>query len=249
MHLTIRASCVAVLFLVAVLPGRGADDKWIDLFAGDKPLAQFDGPSSDWVNADSVGLDEQNSKMLSFKAGNKGIWVNGPKGRTRDLVTKQKFGDVEVRLEFLIPKNSNSGIKLMGLYEIQIYDSHGKKELTGADGGGIYPRAELEPKYHHIDKGIAPKVNACKPAGEWQTLDIIFRAPRFDADGKKTANAKFVKVVMNGETIHENVDMEYPTGHAWHKKEVATGPVLLQADHGPVAFRNVRVRSMGEEKK
>src|SRR4029079_14875977 len=93
-----------------------------------------------------------------------------------------------------------------------------------------------------IDKGIPPKVNACLPPGEWQTLDIIFVAPRFDAEDKKTANAKFVKVVLNGKVIHENVDMEYPTGHAWRNKEVASGPLLLQGDHGAVAFRNVRVR-------
>src|SRR5262249_20932445 len=111
------------------------------------------------------------------------------------------------------------------------------------------PRAELKPKYHHIDDGIAPKKNACKAPGEWQTLDMIFLAPRFDESGKKTANAKFVKVVLNGETVHENVEVEYPTGHAWHDKEMAKGPLLLQADHGPVAFRNLRVRPYKAESK
>ena len=137
----------------------------------------------------------------------------------------------------------------MGLYEIQILDSFGKKELTGDDCGGIYPRAEEQPKYHHIDKGTPPKVNACKPAGQWQSLDVIFKSPRFDADGKKISPARFVKVVFNGEVIHENVELEYPTGHAWKNKEVASGPLLLQADHGPVAFRNVRVRPYVAEKK
>ena len=144
----------------------------------------------------------------------------------------------------MISKGSNSGVKLNGLYEIQILDSHGKtKELTGDDCGGIYPRAEEKPKYHHIDKGVPPRVNAAKPAGEWQTLDITFRAPRFDADGKKTADARFVKVVLNGQVIHEDVAVHYPTGSAWRlAKEIPRGPLLLQADHGPVAFRNVRVR-------
>jgi Domain of Unknown Function (DUF1080) len=143
----------------------------------------------------------------------------------------------------MIPKGSNSGVKMMGLYEIQIFDSFNVKETTGADCGGIYPRAEDQPKYHHIDKGTPPKVNACKPAGEWQTLDMTFIAPRFDADGKKTSNAKFVKVVLNDKVVQENIEVEYPTGSAWRlKKEVATGPLLLQGDHGPVAFRNVKIR-------
>ena len=146
-------------------------------------------------------------------------------------------------------KRSNSGAKLMGLYEIQILDSFGKKKLSGDDCGGVYPRAEEEPRYHHIDDGVPPRVNACKPAGEWQTLDITFRAPRFQA-GKKVANARFVKVVLNGKVVHENVDLEYPTGAAWRqKKEVAEGPLLLQGDHGPVAFRNVRIRPLPPDDK
>jgi hypothetical protein len=73
---------------------------------------------------------------------------------------------------------------------------------------------------------------------------VLFLAPRFNAQGKKTANARFVKVILNGQVIHENVDLKTPTGHAWRNKEVAQGPLLLQADHGPVAFRNVRVRPL-----
>jgi hypothetical protein len=157
---------------------------------------------------------------------------------------------VEAHVEFLIPKGSNSGVKMMGLYEIQILDTHGAKELSGDSCGGIYPRAEDKPRYHHIDKGVAPKVNAAKPAGEWQTLDIIFKAPRFDAAGKKIANAKFVKVTLNGQVVHENVEVECPTGAAWRlKPEVAKGPLLLQSDHGPVAFRNVRIRPLTAERK
>ena len=132
---------VALLLLLVITAPAWCDEaRWIDLFGGDKPLDRFDMPSSDWVAADSVSLDENDAKKLAFKEG-KGIWVNGAKGRTRDLLTKEKFTDIEAHLEFYIPKNSNSGIKFMGLYEIQIFDSHGKKELTGADCGGIYPRA------------------------------------------------------------------------------------------------------------
>jgi hypothetical protein len=101
----------------------------------------------------------------------------------------------------------------------------------------------MQPRYHHIDDGVAPRSNAARRSGEWQTLDIVFQAPRFDKQGKKTANARFVKVVLNGQVIHEDVEVECPTGNAWRlSKEVASGPLLLQGDHGPVAFRNVRVR-------
>jgi hypothetical protein len=223
-------------------------DQWINLF-GAKPLEAWDSPSADWQMVGDVELDSANPRKLAGKPGEGVLW-NGPKGSTRNLLTRQKFTDVEAHVEFCIPKGSNSGVKFMGLYEIQIVDSFGKKELAGDDCGGIYPRAEEQPKYHHIDKGVAPKLNASKPAGEWQTLDVIFKAPRFDADGKKVAPARFVKVVLNGQVIHENVDVTYPTGAAWRlKKETPTGPLLLQADHGPVAFRNVKVRSWSAEGK
>ena len=73
---------------------------------------------------------------------------------------------------------------------------------------------------------------------------MTFRAPRFARDGTKVENARFVKVVLNGQVIHENVDVKSPTGHVWRQKEVAQGPILLQGDHGPVAFRNIRVRPL-----
>ncbi len=95
-----------------------------------------------------------------------------------------------------------------------------------------------------MDDGIAPRASGAKPPGQWQSLEIVFRAPRFDDAGKKTANARFEKAVLNGTTIHEDVELLYPTGHAWHQQEKPVGPLLLQADHGPVAFRNVRVRPL-----
>ena len=78
----------------------------------------------------------------------------------------------------MIPKGSNSGVKFEGLYEIQIFDSHGVAKPTASHCGGIYPRAELLPKYHYLDEGIPPRVERRpKPFGEWQTLDVVFRAP------------------------------------------------------------------------
>lgn len=227
------------LFVPAVLVTAGDEKGWTDLLT--PKLDAFRSPADDWIQAESVALDLKNPRLLAAKPGGS-ILVNGLKGRTRDLVTKETFGDLEVRLEFLIAKGSNSGVKLNGQYEIQILDSHGAKTLTGDSCGGVYPRAEFKPKYRHIDTGTPPRTNAAKPAGEWQSLHIVFIAPRFDATGKKTANARFVKVVLNGEVVQENVDLPWPTGHAWVNKETARGPLLLQADHGPVAFRNVQLR-------
>ncbi len=168
--------------------------------------------------------------------------VNGATGKTRNLLTKQDFKDIEAHFEFKIPKGANSGVKFEGLYEIQIFDSFGIAKPTASHCGGIYPRAELLPRYRYLDQGIPPRLNAARPSGQWQTLDVIFRAPRFDAEGKKLKNARFDKVVLNGQVIHEGIELKTPTGHAWQTKERATGPILLQGDHGPVAFRNIRVR-------
>jgi hypothetical protein len=243
----IRLSLVAIFVFSAVAIGRAGEGGWTDLTA--QGLEAWQKPTGDWFVAGGVSLDAQNPKLLAATPGT-GVLVNGKTGRTRNLLSKEKYGDIEVHVEFLIPKRSNSGVKFEGLYEIQIFDSFGVKNLTGSDCGGIYPRAEQKPVYHHIDKGIAPRTNAARPAGEWQTLDVIFQAPRFDAAGKKTANARFVKVVLNGQVIHEDVEVKTPTGHAWHDKEIPRGSLLLQGDHGPVAFRNIRVRPYtgGKEK-
>jgi hypothetical protein len=90
-------------------------------------------------------------------------------------------------------------------------------------------------------------VNASLPPGQWQTFDVVFRAPRFDASGKKTRSARFVKVAHNGKLIHENVEVTGPTRAATYNDEKPTGPLMLQGDHGPVAYRNVRVRPLLSE--
>jgi hypothetical protein len=237
-----RLGAAAALTLLAVW-ARGApaaEGGWIHLSEG-KGLTAWARPTGAWFVAGDVALDPHNPKLLTATPGT-GVLVNGRSGRTRNLISKQAFGDLEAHVEFLIPKRSNSGVKFEGLYEIQIFDSYGVAKPTAADCGGIYPRAELLPSYHHIDEGVPPRTNAARPPGQWQTLDVIFQAPRFGPDGKKTANARFVKVTLNGQVIHENVEQKTPTGHAWRDPEIPRGPLLLQADHGPVAFRNVRVR-------
>jgi hypothetical protein len=72
-------------------------------------------------------------------------------------------------------------------------------------------------------------------------MHIEFRAPRFDGDGKKTANARLVKIVLNGRVIHENLELAGPTPSGVTGKEHARGPIMFQGNHGPVAFRNIRI--------
>lgn len=221
-------------------PASAGEGPWIELI-GDHGLVAWKAPTGNWEVAGDARADPKNLKRLVAEPG-KGVLVNGPTGKTTNLLTNEKFGDIEAHFEFMIPKGSNSGVKFEGLYEIQIFDSFGVAEPTGTHNGGIYPRAELLPKYRYLDEGVAPRVNASRPAGEWQTLDVIFLVPRFDASGKKIQNSRFAKVVLNGQVIHENVEAKTPTGHVWRTKEMPNGPILLQADHGPVAFRNIRVR-------
>lgn len=237
-----RRSIALIVVLITVNPVLSQDA--VNLFPGN--LDAFKGPKlGDWFATDEVTLDPANPKLLAAKPSDKPgpIWVNGAKGRTNDLYTKDKFGDALVHLEFVMAKGSNSGIKLHGHYEVQICDSFGKAndKIDGSDCGGIYPRAEINKGYRHIDHGIAPKTNACKAPGEWQTLDLAFTAPRFDKEGKKTASAR-INVTLNGTLIHDDVELKTPTGDRWKNAEMAEGPIMLQGDHGPVAFRNVTVR-------
>jgi hypothetical protein len=147
-----------------------------------------------------------------------------------NLYTEQEFGDCVIDLEFMYPKGSNSGVYVLGEYEVQIYDTAGQKERKKNENAAIYQIS-------------APKVDASKPAGEWQRLTIDFRAPKFDASGKKTANARFVKVTLNGQVIHEDVEAPGVTPSGLTGKEHATGPLFFQGDHGPVAFRKISVTS------
>jgi hypothetical protein len=218
-------------------------DGWIDLMKPDV----WKKVDEKWIFTDEVKLapDPKGKADARLKAEKKEggkIWVNGETGRVPNLITKDAFGDCEVHLEVLLAKGSNGGIKFHEVYEIQFLDSYGKKELTGSDMGGVYPRADA--KLGYLDKGIPPKVNASKPPGEWQTLDVTWKSPRFDEKGEKIASAVIVKATLNGQVIHENQEVKTPTGGNWQKKEVPTGAFMLQTDHGPTAWRNVKIRAL-----
>ncbi|MEM6916045.1 MAG: DUF1080 domain-containing protein, partial [Verrucomicrobiota bacterium] len=192
---------------------------------------------------------EMEKKWDSVQAG-EGILYNGKEGKTSNMRTVESFGDVELYAEFMIPKSSNSGIYFMERYEIQILDSFGKpdKDLKHGDCAGIYERWD-ETKEKNEEKGFEgtpPSTNASGAPGSWQTYRIHFRAPRFDADGNKIENARFLRVEHNGTLVHENAEVTGPT-RGGQSGEIAEASLKIQGDHGPIAFRKLVVTRMSWE--
>lgn len=158
------------------------------------------------------------------------------------LVTRETFSDVRVELEFMIPRGSNAGVYLMGRYEVQILDSHGKDKVGSGDLGGIYGSRNMsKPKGERWVAGSRPLTNAAKAPGRWQKMEIVFRAPRFDEAGEKTADAIFDSVHINGQLVQEDAVCTYPTMSHPLPGEVALGPIAIQGDHGPIAIRRFTV--------
>ncbi|MFO1054715.1 MAG: DUF1080 domain-containing protein [Planctomycetota bacterium] len=163
--------------------------------------------------------------------------VNG----TGELETREKFGDCQLHLEWATPAEvkgdsqgrGNSGVFFFGRYEIQVLDSY--QNVTYADGqaASIYGQNP-------------PDVNACRKPGEWQTYDIVFRAPRFAADGKLVSPA-VVTVIHNGVLVHDHREILGPTAHrsvSPYQKHEPEGSLKLQ-DHGnPVRYRNIWIRRL-----
>jgi putative membrane-bound dehydrogenase-like protein len=207
------------------------------LFDG-KTLAGWKKPTGEWMPARSVSLNPTNEEKFLVSAG-QGLLCNGPLGKSVNLVSESEFGDAQIHVEFWIPEHSNSGVYVMGRYEIQIYDIEVPK-YPGMECGGIYGRAVGDQTL----EGHSPRVNVSKPPGQWQSFDITFRAPRFDPSGHKLEKAKMVKVLHNGVLVHENVELNGPTRSAMALDEKALGPIMLQGNHGPVAFRNVTVEKL-----
>jgi len=206
-----------------------------------------DEPTSGWMIVGDTFTDPQDEKRLAWKPGT-GVAVNGPKGVSRHLFTKIEHADIEAHVEFMVPKGSNSGVYFQGRYEIQVFDSWGVEKPQHSDCGGIYQRWHEGGDWKASERGYEgrpPRVNASRKPGEWQSFDVIFRAPRFDENGNKIANAMFVKVVHNGTVIHENEEVTGPTRAAAFKDEKPIGPLMFQGDHGPVSYRNIRVSALG----
>lgn len=138
-----------------------------------------------------------------------------PRKHYGNLRTKEVFEDFSLALWVRVPEGGNSGIYLRGIYEVQVADSYGKP-LDSHHMGGIYSR-------------VAPSVSAEKPAGEWQSYEI-------------TLVDRHVTVVLNGQTIHDNVPLLGCTGGALWSDESRPGPIYLQGDHTSVDYRDIVIR-------
>jgi hypothetical protein len=161
--------------------------------------------------------------------------------------TKQSFGDVQLHIEWATPAEvkgegqdrGNSGVFLMasaasgGGYEVQVLDSYNNVTYWHGSAGSIY-------KQH------APLVNASRKPGEWQVYDIVFHAPKFDADGKVTKRATFT-VFHNGVLIQDHVEVMGVTTHSgppYYKAHPDKLPIALQDHNHPVRYRNIWVREL-----
>jgi len=245
-HSLTRGVGILAISMICTGPPAVADehqsDGWTVLFNG-KDLSGWTLRQDDeahrgsWRAVSSVALDEQQPRHLvgEGSGGEGGILFRPPVEHGSDILTESHFGDGEFKLEFMVAQRSNSGVYLMGRYEIQILDSYGRPdgEIGKGDVGAIYDAS-------------APSSNAAKPPGEWQTLHIVFQAPRFDGDGNKTRNAKVVSVTLNGVEIQKDVEVAGPTGGELAGGEVPKGPLMIQGDHGIVALRDIRFKAAAD---
>ncbi len=161
--------------------------------------------------------------------------------RTGTLSTRATFGDVQLHIEWMSPApprgrdqdRGNSGVFFMGRYEVQILDSHENPTYADGQAASLYGQHP-------------PLVNASRPPGEWQSYDIVFRRPRFGANGSVETPAR-VTVFHNGVLVQDNAVLVGPTSHtvrAPYEAHEDRLPITLQ-DHGhPVRFRNIWVRSL-----
>lgn len=208
-------------------------EKTVVLFdgSGTNLFVSSTGSASDWRVEDGALVSTPNTR------------------RSNNLVSRLHFRDAEIELEFLQPSDTdgNSGVFLHGLYEIQILTTKGKQKLTNRDMGAIY--------------GLyAPLVNADQGSGKWQTLKILFHAPRRDESGQLTAEGS-ITAWLNGEKIHDdakvgNQGSEYnpyaydTTAYLAEIQRIenfkGTGPLLLQDHDCPVRFRQILVKPLDE---
>ena len=161
--------------------------------------------------------------------------------KTGDMRSKEFFGDCQLHVEFAEPNppkgedqdRGNSGVFLMGLYEIQVLDSYNSKTYADGQAAAVYGQ-------------YPPLVNASRAPGQWQSYDIIWHGPRFGASGRVTRPAH-VTVLHNGVLVQDNVELTGPTGH--HVRPPYTAgpdklPLSLQDHNHPVRYRNIWIREL-----
>ncbi len=204
-------------------------------------LDDFQQAGKNWVLIGDVAADYAGNKKNSYRKGS-GILMNQYSARHQShLHSRASWGDVELDLEFMMFKGSNSGIYLQGRYEVQLLDSWTRLHPTWSDAGAIYARRQANGESF---EGSPPVMNVARAPGLWQHLNIRFRAPMFNEKGEKIKNARFESVSLNGVVIQREVEVTGCTTASMFTDERADGPLVLQGDHGPVAFRNIRYRKM-----
>jgi len=199
--------------------------------------------------SDAIVLFEKNNlNNWQFANGEKANWnVSGDEFSVKidepDIFTKQRFSDCQLHAEWKIPDDEihdnlnwgNSGLYFMGLYEVQIYDSYKDKHEIYYNGqaGSIY-------KQH------SPLVNVSKPAGEWQSFDIVFTAPVFNED-KSLKSPAYFTVFQNGVLIQNHVELIGPTEHTdftEYKYHAGKLPLMIQSHGSKVSYRNIWIREL-----
>ena len=243
-----------IAFLVSLASLVKAQE--IDRSKGDPKLSEYYTPEAPVVTPGKTAHDAPSDAVILFDGKNFSNWEgdkNQPigwtmesgamvvKGGSGGIKTKMGFGDCQLHIEFRTPAEvkgdgqgrGNSGIFLMGKYELQVLDNYNNKTYVNGQAGSMY-------------KQLPPLVNACRPPGEWQTYDIIFIAPRFYDDGRLKSQAR-ITVIQNGVLVQNNTTIWGSTeyiGSPVYKKHSDKEPIFLQ-DHGnPTAFRNIWIREL-----
>ena len=185
-----------------------------------------------WHNVGSVYADRHQAGHLEPTEG-EGVLANLPEGQQQaHLVTSWEHEDVDLSLDFLLPKGARSGLFLQGRYAVRLDESWGNDGGDANDCGTIGQQP--------------PRLNACRAPGLWQHLSVKFRAPRFNEQGQKTANARFTEVVLNGTVIQENVEVESTTSDAPFREEAPRGPLVISGKSA-LALKNVTYKTYQNE--
>ncbi len=155
-----------------------------------------------------------------------------------DLTSRMEFGDIDLSLRFMLPEGSDSGLFLMGRYEIELRDQHA---APGAQAS-VHDSGALAAAADGSFAARAPVFGAYRGPGEWHGLSVRFCAPRFDASGRKTANARFLRVLIDDTLMQEEVELTGPTAGAPLTGEQPQGPLVLQGGRGQIAIQDLTMR-------
>ena len=240
---SIRSYALFIIFLISVYCYSQEPEETEDWSVKPEvviPAKKFSPPSDAIVLFDGSDFSKWSGRDGGVQWKIKGKAMEVGKG-TGNIQTVQPFRDVQIHIEWRTPKKiesegqgrGNSGVYLMGLYEIQVLDSWENETYYNGQAGSIY-------------KQYSPLVNACRRPGKWQTYDIIFQAPEFNED-KTLKDPGYITVIHNGLLIQNHVELKGPTvyqGYPEYLYHESKLPLLLQ-DHGnPVEYRNIWIREL-----